>query len=120
MHVIDSRSADNPTGRFLENIQGAAYGAGVSLIFEDSDVDGSGPFLHQHPYAETFVIHSGRALFTVADEQLVGEAGMVLVVPKLTPHKFAVIGPDRYVATHIHANDTFVTEWLEGPKAATG
>jgi mannose-6-phosphate isomerase-like protein (cupin superfamily) len=120
MHVIDFRTGDNPTGRFLENIQGAAYGAGVSIIFQDTDVDGSGPFLHQHPYSETFVISSGRALFTVADEQLVGEAGMVLVVPELTPHKFAVIGPDRFVSTNIHANDTFITVWLEGPKAAAG
>ena len=100
-----------------DNIEGAAYGAGVSLIFEDSDVDGDGPFLHQHPYAETFVIRGGKALFTVAGEQLMGVAGQVLVVPKLTPHKFEVVGPERYIATHIHASETFITEWLEGPKA---
>jgi len=26
-------------------------------------------------------------------------------------------GPERYIATHIHASETFITEWLEGPKA---
>lgn len=117
VRVIDTRPGGRPGAAVLDNIEGAEYGAGVSLILEDTDVDGSGPALHQHPYPETFVIHTGRALFTVADRQVVGEAGMVLVVPPFTPHKFAVIGPDRYRATHIHANDRFITEWLEGPLA---
>lgn len=117
MHVIETTGLTRDDGRILDNIQGAAYSAGVSLIFEDSDVEGEGPDLHQHPYAETFVIRGGRALFTVADTQLVGVAGQVLVVPGFTPHKFEIIGPERYVATHIHASDTFITEWLEGPRA---
>lgn len=117
VHVIDTRQGASPGGALLDNIEGAEYGAGVSLILEDTDVDGSGPALHQHPYPETFVIHAGKALFTIADRQVVGEAGMVLVVPPYTPHTFAVIGPDRYRATHIHANDRFITEWLEGPLA---
>ena len=118
VRIIDTRPGTRPDGSGLDEIEGTESGAGISIILEDTDVDGSGPALHQHPYPETFVIHSGRALFTVADRQVVGEAGMVLVVPPFTPHKFAVIGPDRYRATHIHANDTFITEWLEGPLAA--
>lgn len=51
MHTIDFRTADNPTGRFLQNIEGAASGAGVSLIFQDTDVDGSGPYLLEGPKA---------------------------------------------------------------------
>jgi mannose-6-phosphate isomerase-like protein (cupin superfamily) len=117
VRIIDSRPGGLPGGSTLHNIEGVDSGAGVSLILEDTDADGSGPALHQHPYPETFVIHAGRALFTVADKQVVGEAGMILVVPPYTPHKFAVIGPDRYRATHIHANATFITEWLEGPLA---
>jgi mannose-6-phosphate isomerase-like protein (cupin superfamily) len=117
VRVIDTRAGAQPDGSVLGDVEGAESGAGVSLILEDTDVDGAGPALHQHPYPETFVIHSGTALFTVAGRQLVGEAGMILVVPKFTPHKFAVIGPERYRATHIHASDTFITEWLEGPKA---
>ena len=113
MHVIHTTGTTRPDGRILDNIEGAAYGAGVSLIFEDSDVDGDGPDLHQHPYAETFVIRGGKALFTVAGEQLIGVAGQVLAVPKLTPHKFEVIGPETFVSTNIHANPTFITEWLE-------
>lgn len=117
VRVIDTRPGAQRDGSTLDNIEGVESGAGVSLILEDTDVDGAGPALHQHPYPETFVIHSGKALFTVAGRQLVGEAGMILVVPEFTPHKFAVIGPERYRATHIHANDTFITEWLDGPLA---
>ena len=93
MHQIFTTGSTRPDGRILDSIEGAAYGAGVSLIFEDSDQDGDGPDLHQHPYPETFVIRGGKALFTVAGEQLLGLAGQVLVVPKLTPHKFEVVGP---------------------------
>jgi len=118
VHVIDTRIGAGPGGGTLDEFQGAAYGAGFSLIFENTDQDGAGPFLHQHPYSETFVVHAGRALFTVGGEQLIGEAGLVLVVPGLTPHKFQVVGPERDVSTHIHSSDRFIIEWLEGPKAA--
>lgn len=113
MHIIETSGYTRDDQRILDNIEGAAYGAGVSLIFEDTDAVGSGPRLHQHPYAETFVIRAGRARFTVGDDELIGEAGHVLVVPAWTPHKFSVLGPDRYVATDIHASDEFITEWLE-------
>ena len=65
------------------------------------------------------MIRGGKALFTVAGEQLIGVAGQVLVVPSFTPHTFEIVGPDRYIATHIHASDTFITEWLEGPRGGT-
>jgi len=104
MHVIEVSTTDS--------IEGAAYGAGVSLIQVDTDVEGSGPRLHTHPYAETFVIHAGSAMFTVDGEDVVGRAGQVIVVPPTTPHTFRVL-PGGYRATHVHANDTFVTDWLE-------
>ncbi len=95
------------------NVEGRDVGSGVSVIREHTDVVGAGPRLHRHPYAETFVILRGRALFTIGDEQREGVGGDVLVVPADTPHKFAVLGPDVYEAVHIHENDHFVTEWLE-------
>ncbi len=67
----------------------------------------------RHPYAETFVIHRGRALFTVGEAQVVGAGGQILVVPALVAHRFEVLDGGTYEATHIHANDRFVTEWLE-------
>lgn len=96
-----------------QNVEGYEIGSTVSIIRESTDVVGSGPRLHQHPYSETFVIVRGRALFTIGDQQREGTGGDILVVPPNTPHKFAVLGPDVYEAVHIHENDRFVTEWLE-------
>jgi mannose-6-phosphate isomerase-like protein (cupin superfamily) len=87
-------------------------GAGVSLILESTGRAGVGPRLHQHPYAETFVLRRGSANFTIGSEQVVRHAGQILVVPAFTPHKFST-GPEGYEAVHIHANARFVTEWLE-------
>jgi mannose-6-phosphate isomerase-like protein (cupin superfamily) len=95
------------------DFEGRMFGSGVSFLLVDTDVVGFGPRLHQHPYTETFIIRSGRARFTVGDEELDGEAGQIIVVPALTPHKFANLGPDRFQSTNIHASDTYITEWLE-------
>ncbi len=114
--VIDTRN--QPDGKVFDTFRGADYGAMASFFIEDTDEEGYGPFLHQHPYSETFVVQSGKALLTVGDDELLGLGGMILVVPKFTPHKFSVIGPERYQALHIHESDTFITEWLEGPRSS--
>ncbi len=108
---------DRPDGRedgeeWTENYERLPGGAGVSLILESTTQEGVGPRLHRHPYAETFVIRRGSAVFTIAGQQLVGRAGQVLVVPAHTPHRFAT-GPQGYEAVHIHAAEAFETEWLE-------
>ena len=113
MHVIDRTAAGAP----IRSIEGRPHGSGVSLIFTSNEEAGAGPDLHEHPYSETFVVQSGQALFTVGREQVTGRAGHVLVVPAYTPHKYAVLGPGRLEMTNIHANDTFITTWLEGPQA---
>jgi mannose-6-phosphate isomerase-like protein (cupin superfamily) len=94
------------------DFEGRAFGSGVSFLLVNTDEIGYGPRLHQHPYTETFIIRSGRAMFTIGDEQLIGEAGQILVVPPFTPHRFENIGPDRFESTNIHASDTYITEWL--------
>ncbi|SFS17438.1 Mannose-6-phosphate isomerase, cupin superfamily [Microbacterium sp. cf046] len=96
-----------------ENFEGYLHGSEVSIIREYASTPGTGPRLHRHPYTETFLIHAGRALFTVGAEQLVGVGGQILVVPALVAHRFEVLDGGIYEATHIHANDRFVTEWLE-------
>ena len=96
-----------------ENFEGYLHGSQVSIIREYNSRPGSRPRMHRHPYTETFLIHSGRALFTVDDEQLVGAGGQVLVVPRLVPHRFEVLDGGVYEATHIHASDHFITDWLE-------
>jgi mannose-6-phosphate isomerase-like protein (cupin superfamily) len=117
MRVIEIADLTRSAGAALTEFEGRRFGSGVSLIMVSSDEPGVGPELHQHPYSETFLIHSGCALFTVRGEQIVGVGGQIIAVPALTPHKFEVTGPDRLEMTDIHASDTFVTEWLEGPKA---
>ncbi|MGV2900736.1 cupin domain-containing protein [Microbacterium sp. AGC62] len=96
-----------------EDIEGYLLGSPVSIMREFITTPGRGPRLHRHPYAETFVIRRGRALFTVGDDQVVGVGGQILVVPALVSHRFEVLDGGTYEATHIHANDRFVTEWLE-------
>jgi mannose-6-phosphate isomerase-like protein (cupin superfamily) len=117
MQIIEaaqlSRSDD---GAFAE-LEGRPYGSGVSFILVSSDVPGVGPDLHQHPYPETFVVRSGQARFTIGDQQMIGVGGQIMVVPAFTPHKFEVLGPERLEMIDIHASDTFITEWLEGPRA---
>lgn len=97
---------------WLESLQNLPGGAGISIILESRSQPGAGPRLHQHPYAETFIIRRGSATFTIGSEQLPGRAGQVLVAPAQTPHRFST-GPNGYEAVHIHANPCFVTEWLE-------
>jgi quercetin dioxygenase-like cupin family protein len=87
-------------------------GANVSIILESTREAGVGPRLHRHPYAETFIIRRGSATFTIGSQQIQGKAGNIVVAPAQTPHTFST-GPDGYEAVHIHANASFVTEWLE-------
>lgn len=112
-HVIDRKDGRSDGEEWTENHEGKPYGAGISLILESTEEVGVGPRLHRHPYAETFVIRQGRALFTVGSDELVGQAGQVIVVPANTPHKFRTLGPGRFESVNIHASDEFVTEWLE-------
>lgn len=97
---------------WTENLEGKPYGAGISIIQESTDEAGQGPRLHTHPYAETFVIRRGSALFTIGTEELVGHAGQIVVVPADTPHRFRTL-EGGYEAIHIHASDEFITDWLE-------
>jgi len=110
--VLD-RTDGRPDGEeWTEDYEELPGAAGVSLILESTSRAGVGPRLHQHPYAETFLIRRGSATFTVGTEQLEAHAGQVLVVPRDTPHTFRT-GPQGYEAVHIHANERFVTTWLE-------
>lgn len=111
-HTIERVDGRDDGEDWTDDCEELPGGAGISLIIESNSRPGVGPRLHQHPYAETFVIRRGSAVFTVGSEQLVRHAGQILVVPAVTPHTF-VTGPEGYEAVHIHANLRFVTEWLE-------
>ena len=115
--TMDAFVVDRPGGRqdgedWADNYEELPGGAAISIILESTSRAGVGPRLHRHPYAETFIIRRGSALFNIGPEQLTGRAGQVLVVPAGTPHKFST-GTGGYEAVHIHAGVRFVTEWLE-------
>ena len=100
-------------GIFHGEWQGGPLGANISVIINRIDEPGGGPRLHRHPYAETFIIRSGRGLFTVGDESIEAGEGQILVVPPDTPHKFSNLGPGSLETIDIHESGDFVTEWLE-------
>ncbi|WP_151526388.1 cupin domain-containing protein [Serinicoccus kebangsaanensis] len=111
-HVLDRSDGRDDGEDWTENFTELPGGAGISIILESTGEAGVGPRLHRHPYAETFIIRRGSALFTIGADQVEGRAGQVLVVPAGTPHTFRT-GPGGYEAVHIHASATFETEWLE-------
>src|SRR3982074_987900 len=95
-------------------LQGYQFGgANVCLIFVDLE-PGDGPKLHRHPYEEVFIILEGQARFTAGSATGEARGGQVLVVQPGVPHKFVNSGSGRLRQIDIHANDRFVTEWLEG------
>lgn len=106
MPVIDTSALPNG------NLKGADHGATISVILDDSQ-PGHGPRLHKHPYDETWVVIAGNLTFQAGDQQLEAGPGDIVIVPPDTPHKFINNGPTRANLVCIHANSTFVTEWLE-------
>ena len=98
---------------FDQNLEGYVSGSEISIIQEYTDKAGSGPRLHQHPYSETFIIRRGSARFTVGRRG----AGRLGRPGARGPgvHAAQVRGVDGgiFESIHIHANDRFVTEWLE-------
>jgi len=88
-------------------------GAKVCLIFVDLP-PGGGPKLHRHPYEEVFIVLEGEAKFTVGSDTVDARAGQVLMVRPGVAHKFINSGSGQLRQIDIHANDRFVTEWLEG------
>jgi mannose-6-phosphate isomerase-like protein (cupin superfamily) len=94
------------------NLKGEEHSATISLILDDSE-PGHGPRLHRHPYDETWIVIEGTLTFQSGDERLTARPGDIVIVPPDVPHKFTNTGPERSKLVCIHANPTFVTEWLE-------
>ena len=94
------------------HLKGVDCGATTSLIFDHSE-PGRGPRLHRHPYDETWVVQEGNVTFQLGDERISTSAGDIVIAPPGVPHKFTNDGPGSSRLVCIHANPTFVTEWLE-------
>jgi mannose-6-phosphate isomerase-like protein (cupin superfamily) len=92
--------------------EGEPFGAGVSFFLGNLS-PGKGPGLHQHPYAETCIVFSGRAAMVVDGEEVVAGAGDIVVIGPETPHRFTATGSERLDMVCIHAADRFVIEPLD-------
>jgi mannose-6-phosphate isomerase-like protein (cupin superfamily) len=110
--IVDRASWADAPDDWRGEIQLGAHGADLCLIFNLA-APGEGPRLHRHPYAETFIIRSGRALFTVDGSAIEAFAGQIVVVPAGAAHKFVNPGPDVLETIDIHEAGAFDTEWLE-------
>ncbi|CAN7377627.1 MULTISPECIES: cupin domain-containing protein [Ensifer] len=113
IHLIEREQWAEKPDVWQGEFQGGSYGADVSVMFYTTDKVGGGPKLHRHPYPETFIIRTGRALFTVGDRKIEAEAGQIVVAPANVPHKFENLGPGRLETTDLHVTGAFATEWLE-------
>jgi mannose-6-phosphate isomerase-like protein (cupin superfamily) len=78
---------------------------------------GVGPNLHRHPYAEVFIVRSGRATSQIGIESIVVDEGHIVVSPPGEAHGFTNSGSGELRLTAIHGAPQFETEWLAGPDA---
>lgn len=87
----------SPTATLFE---GGALG--VTIFVTNYEQRGQGPQLHKHPYPEIFVVHAGTGKFTIGSEELVVEAGHIVLAPADKPHAFECAGdePLRVVSVH--------------------
>jgi mannose-6-phosphate isomerase-like protein (cupin superfamily) len=67
---------------------------------------GEGPDQHLHPYPEVFVVQTGTARFTVDGEDIVVDAGNVVVIPQQTPHGFKNPGDETLRVVSVHPSPT--------------
>ena len=89
--------------------EGEPYGAGISSFLGNLE-SGNGPGLHQHPYAETCIVLSGRAGMQVGGKEVVANAGDIIIIGPSTPHRFVAIGDKPLNMVCVHAAERFVIE----------
>lgn len=111
VHIIQTEEIElrpGGTGKF----EGERYGAEASF-FLVKDKPGGGPVLHVHPYAETWVVLSGKVRFRVGERQDEAEAGQIVVAPAGVPHKFVNVGEGLLEMVCIHPSPRVIQEDLE-------
>lgn len=97
-----TRIADvTPDGASTTKYEGYRHGGDASFYISRND-PGTGPGLHTHPYAETFIIQDGNVRFTIGDHTIDARAGDVVVAPADTPHGFTCLGPGPMLSVNIH------------------
>jgi mannose-6-phosphate isomerase-like protein (cupin superfamily) len=92
--------------------EGAPYGSPASF-FHVKNEPGAGSSLHVHPYPETWIVRSGRALFTVGKEQIEAGSGNIVIAPADLPHQYLNIGTDQLEMFCIHPSPQIIQEAVE-------
>jgi quercetin dioxygenase-like cupin family protein len=117
-HVIDKNELAYSGNAY--KFEGYRYGdTNVSFFLTDGP-PGSGPKLHEHPYAEVFVVQEGELTFTIGDTTIEATSGQILVVPAGVPHKFVNSGTGQARHIDIHTSRRMTTEWLEDQESDDG
>jgi len=112
MYTIIRPAELAPSPRGTVTFEGEAHGSGVSFFLVNNE-PGDGPDLHRHPYSETWIVRSGKALMTADGEDLEATAGDIVVVGGDTPHKFKNVRTDRLEIVCIHASPRMIQESLD-------
>ena len=108
--IRDGEIERSPGGTLT--FEGEPYGSGVSFFLVNNE-PGNGPDLHVHPYAETWIVRSGRGRFTADGEDIDAGPGDIVVVGPETPHKFKSVGTERLDVICIHASPRMIQTDLE-------
>lgn len=110
-HVIRATELDrSPRGTIA--FEGERHGSEVSMYLIEYRERGDGPDLHQHPYAETWIVRSGNARFSVGEEVIDARSGDILVGPAEVPHMFKNLGPGILDIICIHPSPRFIQDDL--------
>jgi len=102
--VVDRHDLRNvlPNAEASHQFEGEEFGdVAVSFFWTDAPA-GAGPRLHQHVYAEVFVIQDGNVTFTVGDETLEATGGQIVIAPPGVLHRFVHAGPGLSRHLDIH------------------
>jgi quercetin dioxygenase-like cupin family protein len=105
----------NQDGGDLRVLRGEVHGLSTSVMLSRI-VPGSGPRRHRHPHAEIFVVDEGRGTFDVDGEQILAEAGDVILIPPDAWHAFTNSGDGQLRLTAIHENPRPVTAFEDGTR----
>ena len=112
MHSVIRSGEIPPSPGGTVTFEGEPHGSGVSFFLVNSE-PGTGPDLHRHPYAETWIVRSGKARMTADGEDFEAGPGDIVVVGPETPHKFKNAGTERLDIICIHASPRMIQEDLE-------
>lgn len=108
-----------PAGSYARIFNGAQHDfPTVSLMIAEIQ-PGEGPAWHRHVYDEVFVISEGEATYTIGNEVITADKGMVVFVPADVPHTYVNSGPGILRQTAVHVAPNIQIEWLDAPPQAT-